>query len=144
MNLFWKKLFGGITPTAKLEKDEAELVKAMHRYAEVEKSVELAEYKKLSHIIKSAKFQENKKILKNRKYKDTEEYRVTKKHKKLHNSPAIKLYYHVLDSDILKQFLNFKKTPEYELLGDKKKVQASENLRKFKQFEHSKEYKTAP
>ena len=142
MNLFWKNLFGGITPTAKLEKDEAELVKAMHRYAEVEKSVELVEYKKLSHIIKSAKFQENKKILKNRKYKDTEEYRVTKKYKKLHNSPAIKLYYHVLESDILKQFLNFKKTPDYELLGDKKKVQASENLRKFKQFEHSKEYKT--
>jgi len=73
MNLFWKKLFGEITPTAKLEKDEAELKEAMHRYAEVEKSVELVEYKKLFHIVKSAKFQENKKILQNRKYKDTEE-----------------------------------------------------------------------
>lgn len=142
MNLFWKKLFGGITATAKLEKDEADLVKAMHRYAEVEKSVELAEYKKLFHVIKSAKFQENKKILKNRKYKDTEEYRSTQKYNKLHNSPDIKLYYHVLESDILKQYLNFKKTPDYELLGDKKKVEASEILKKFKDFEHSKAYKT--
>jgi len=142
MNLFWKKLFGGITPTAKLEKNEAELVKAMHRYAEVENSVELAEYKKLYHVVKSAKFQENKKILKNRKYKDTEEYRSATKLKKLHNSPDIKLYYHVLESDILTQYLAFKTTSDYELLGDKKRVKTSETLTKFKQFEHSKEYKT--
>ncbi|MDR3653281.1 MAG: family 16 glycosylhydrolase [Paludibacter sp.] len=142
MNLFWKKLFGGITPTAKLEKNEAELIIAMHRYAEVEKSVELADYKKLFHIVKSAKFQENKKILKNRKYKDTEEYQISKKYKKLLNSPSIKLYYQVLESDNLKQYLSFKATVEYELLGDKKKVKASETLIKYKQFEHSKAYKT--
>lgn len=142
MNLFWKKLFGGITPTAKLEKDEADLIKAMLRYAEVEKSVELVEYKKLFHIVKSAAFQENKKILKNRKYKDTEEYRNTRKCKKLQNTPAIRLYYQVLESDLLKQYLHFKTTPDYELLGDKKKVKESDTLRKFKQFEHSKSYKT--
>jgi hypothetical protein len=142
MNLFWKKLFGGITPTAKLEKHEADLIKAMHRYAEIGKSVELAEYKQLYHVVKSASFQDNKKILKNRKYKDTEEYRNTTKCKKLQNAPGIRLYYQVLESDKLKQYLNFKTTPDYELLGDKKKVKASENLRKFKQFEHSKAYKT--
>ena len=67
MNLFWKKIFGGISSTAKLEKEEIELVKAMQRYAEVEKSVELAEYKKLYHVVKSAEFQEKKKTLQNRK-----------------------------------------------------------------------------
>ncbi len=142
MNLFWKKLFGGITPTAKLEKDEAELIKAMHRYAEVEKSVELSEYKKLFHIVKSASFQENKKILQNRRYKDTEEYQNSRKCKKLEDSPAIQLYYQVLNSEELKYFLNFKSTPEYEQLGNKKLVKASEALRKLKQFEHSKAYKT--
>jgi len=142
MNLFWKKLFGGITPTAKLEKNEADLIKAMHRYAEVEKSVELADYKKLFHLVKSADFQENKKILKHRKYKDTEEYRNTRKCKKLQNSPSIRLYYQVLESDILKQYIHFKTTPDYELLGDKKKVKTSETLKRFKQFEHSKDYKT--
>jgi len=142
MNLFWKNLFGGITPTAKLEKDEADLIKAMHRYDEVEKSVELAEYKKLFHVVKSAKFQENKKILQNRKYKDTEEFRVNTKYIKLHNSPAIQLYYKVLTSDELKTYLNFKTTPEYEQLGDKKKLKASELLKKMKAYEKSKAFKT--
>jgi len=142
MNLFWKKLFGGITPTAKLEKNEADLIKDMHRYAEVEKSVELVDYKKLFHLVKSADFQENKKVLKHRKYKDTEEYRNSRKCKKLQNNPAIQLYYQVLESDILKQYIHFKTTPDYELLGDKKKLKTSETLKRFKQFEHSKDYKT--
>jgi len=142
MNLFWKQLFGVITPTAKLEKQEADLLQAMHRYAEVEKSVELAEYKKLFHIVKSAEFQENKKILQNRKYKDTEEFQTSKKYKKLHTSPAINLYFHVLHSEELKQYLDFKATPEYELLGDKKKVKASEHLRRMKAYEKSKAFKT--
>jgi len=142
MNLFWKNIFGGIKPTAKLEKEEAELLKAMHRYEEVGKSVELAEYKKLVKIIQSATFQENKKILKNRKYKDTEEFQISNKYKKLQNSPAIQLYYHVLASEELKYFLAFKSTPEYEQLGDKKKIKASETLKKLRRYEHSKAYKT--
>lgn len=142
MNLFWKNLFGGMTPTAKLEKDEVELVQAMQRYAEVEKSVELAEYKKLFHVVKAATFQENKKILQNRKYKDTEECQVTKKYNKLHHSPGIQLYYEVLKSEELKQYLKFKATPEYENLGDAKKVKASEVYQKMKNFEKSKAFKT--
>ena len=141
MNLFWKNLFGGITPTAKLEKNEAEIIQSMHRYDEVEKSVELAEYKKLFHLIKSAKFQENKKILKNRKYKDTEYFQATRKYRKLNNSPNLKLYYQVLESDDLKQYLTFKSTPEFEQLGNKKLVKKSETLKKLKHFEHSKAYK---
>jgi hypothetical protein len=140
MNLFWKKLFGQITPTAKLEKNEADLVIAMHRYEEVENSVELAEYKKLFHLVKSAEFQKNKKILQNRKYKDTEEYRINKKYKKLHLNPSIQKYYTVLNSDELKQYLDFKATPEYENLGDKKKVKNSEVLQNMKAFEKSKAF----
>jgi len=142
MNLFWKNIFGGIKPTAKLEKEEADLIKAMKRYEEVEKSVELVEYQKLVKIIQSATFQENKKILKNRKYKDTEEFQISNKYKKLLNSPAIQLYYQVLVSEELKYFLTFKSTPEYEQLGDKKKVKASETLKKLRKYEHSKAYKT--
>jgi len=142
MNLFWKNLFGGITPTSKLEKNEVELVKAMQRYAKVEKSVELAEYNKLFHIVKSADFKENRKILKNRKYRDTEEYRVATKCKKLQNSPKITQYYQILESEKLKQYLTFKAGPDYELLGDKKKVKESESLKKMLAFERSKAYKT--
>jgi hypothetical protein len=142
MNLFWKNLFGGITSTAKLERNEAELLNAMHHYDEVEKSIELSEYRELFHIVKSAKFKENKKILQNRKYKDTEEYRISSKFRKIDNSPSVRLYYTVLQSEELKDYLNFKQSAEYELLGDKKKVNASETLRKLKDFEHSKAYKT--
>lgn len=142
MNLFWKNLFGGITPTVKLEKSEADLINAMKRYYDVEKSVELVEYKKLFHVVKSATFQENKKILQNRKYKDTEEYRVSKKYNKLQHSPSIRLYFKVLASDELKQYLEFKKTAEYELLGDKKTVKASSHLQTMKSYEKSKSFVT--
>ena len=142
MNLFWKNLLGKITPTAKLEKNEADLIIAMHRYAEVEKSVELAEYKKLFHVVKSSEFQENKKILQNRKYKDTEEFRISTKFKKLSTTPAIQLYYQVLGSEELKTYLEFKATPEYELLGDPKKLKESKHLQKMKMYEKSKAYVT--
>jgi len=142
MNLFWKKLIGGITPTAKLEKNEADLVEAMKRYAEVEKSVELEEYNKLSHLIKSADFQANKKILQNRKYKDTEEFQISQKYKKLQNSPAIKLYFQVLDSKELTHYLNFKSSADYESLSDRKKVKASDLLKELKAYEKSKAFKT--
>jgi len=142
MNLFWKKLFGAITPTAKLEKYETDLVEAMQRYAEVEKSVELAEYKKLYHVVKSAEFQEKKKTLQNRKYRDTEDYEITKRFNKLHRLQTIQLYYKVLESEALIEFQNFKDSPEYEMLGDKKKVKASESLKKMKDYEKSKAYKT--
>lgn len=142
MNLFWKNLFGGITPTAKLEKEEADLIQAMHRYQEIEKSVELAEYNTLFHIVKSADFKENKKTLQNRKFKDTEEYRISTKFGKLDKSPAIQLYYQVFKSDILEQYIEFRNSDEFEKLGDKKELKNSEKLQKLKHFERSKEYKT--
>lgn len=142
MNLFWKKLTRGITPTAQIEKEDIELAKAMHRYYEVEKSLELAKYKTLYHEVKSPTFIENKKTLQNRKYKDTEEYRTITKFKKLQNSPSLRLYYQVLGLSELKDYETFKLTPEFEDLGDKKKVKESEKLKKLKKFEHSKAFKT--
>jgi hypothetical protein len=142
MNLFWKKLFGTLIPTAKLEKNEGELIAAMERYDKIAKSPQLVEYNKLFHIVKSAAFQENRNTLKNRKYKDTEEYQNSHKYQKLHELSDIKLYFEVLDSPELAQYLAFEATPAFEDLGDKKRVAASEILRKFKAYKHSKAYKT--
>ena len=142
MNLFWKKLFGGMPSTAKLEKTESELLSAMRRYEEVDKSLELAEYKSLYHEVKSSAFIETKKTLQNRKYKDTEEYKIASKVNKLMNSPSIKAYYQVLESAELKEYLSFKATPEFEDLGDKQKVKESAKLTKLKHFEHSNALKT--
>ena len=141
MNLFWKKLFGGILSTSKYEKNEKALVRDMKRYDEIGKSAELAEYKQLYHIIKSADFKEKKKTFQNRKYTDTEQYRVTHKYQKLEKDTGVRMYYSLLHSDELKHYLNFKTTPEYEDLGDKKKVKESAILQKLKAFERSKEYK---
>lgn len=141
MNLFWKKLFGGILSTTKYEKSEKQLVRDMKRYDEIGKSAELAEYHQLFHVIKSADFKEKKKTLQNRKYKDTEEYRISRKFNKLEKNAGLNLYFKTLHSEELKQYLHFKTTPEYEELGDKKKVAESAQLQKLKGFERSKEYK---
>ncbi len=141
MNLFWKKLFGGLTATDKLEQAELDLLMAYKRYCDVEVSEQLAEYTQLFHIIKAADFIEKKKTLQNRKYKDTEEYRDFKKLEKLNNDANLKLYFEVLDSSELKDFLAFKETEDYEKLGDPKLVKADEKLQKYKKFEKSKAYK---
>lgn len=141
MNLFWKKLFGGLTSTEKLEQQEVDLLMAYKRYCDVEVSEQLAEYTELFHIIKAADFKEKKKTLQNRKYKDTEEYRDFKKLEKLNNNADLKLYFEVLDSQELKDFLAFKESEDYEKLGDPKLVKADETLQRFKKFEKSKAYK---
>ncbi|GHT17285.1 hypothetical protein FACS189429_1020 [Bacteroidia bacterium] len=141
MNLFWKKLFGQLHSTVRFEQNEVDTIAAMQRYDEVEKSVELAEYRDLFHTVKAAQFQENKKILQNRKYRDTQESRDWKKLQKLQKNSDIKQYYHTVASEPLKLFLAFKETPDYELLGDPKQVKASERLQTMKNFERSKVYK---
>ncbi|MDR2824699.1 MAG: hypothetical protein LBB41_05810 [Prevotellaceae bacterium] len=141
MNLFWKKLFGQLHSTARFEQNELDILAAMKRYDEVEKSVELAEYRDLFHTVKAAKFQENKKILQNRKYRDTQECRDWKKLEKLQRNPDIKRYHHTAASEPLKLFLTFKETSDYELLGDPKQVKQSMRLQELKKFERSKEYK---
>ncbi|MFV0471592.1 MAG: family 16 glycosylhydrolase [Paludibacteraceae bacterium] len=141
MNLFWKKLFGNVLSTAKYENNEKNLVRDMKRYDEIEKSVELGEYRKLFHEVKSADFKEKKKTLQNRKYKDTEQYRISKKLHKLHADTKLKMYFETLRSDSLRQYLQFRSTSEYENLGNKQKVSQSVQLQQMKDFENSKEYK---
>lgn len=142
MNLFWKKLFGGIASTAKFEQEMKLLREDMQRYVKVEQSVELAEYNELAHVIGAAEFKEKKKMLENRKYKDTEEYRDSRKFQALQNRTDIKTYYKVHASEDLKEYLAFLETPEAKLLSDKKEVTKSEKLMKFKRFENAKSYKT--
>lgn len=141
MNLFWKKTFGGLTPTEKLEKEEVELLLAYKRYCDIETSEQLKEYTQLFHVVKSAAFKEKKKTLQNRKYKDTEEYRDFTKYEKLHNSSKLKLYYQVAESEQLKEFLAFKATADYEKLGKPKLVKQDPLLLKMKDYEKSKLYK---
>lgn len=140
MNLFWKRIFGGMTSTAKLERKEADLLQEMERYYQIEASAELAEYKDLMAKVKTPEFMQNKKMLQNRKYTDTEEFRDMKKYEKLCKGGAFKKYLEVLNSSELACFLEFKQTAQYKNLGDPEAVKRSEQLQRMKSYEKSKEY----
>ncbi|MDL2290381.1 hypothetical protein LJB95_03150 [Paludibacteraceae bacterium OttesenSCG-928-F17] len=95
MNLFWKKLFGGITSTEKYEQQQLAFQQSIKRYFEFEKSPEVEEYRKLHQTINSKEFQDKKQLLMKRKYKDTDEYKTLAKFEKLQkkkNSHATKEY----------------------------------------------------
>ena len=134
MNLFWKKLFGKIKSTSKYEKERKTLMEKFIRYSKIEKSKELAEYKMLFDIVQSAEFKEKKNTLLYRKYKDTSFYRNLKKFEKLQSNKKLQLYFEHLNDELLQEFLAFKSTDEYELLGKKKEVKKSEKLQKYKSF----------
>ena len=140
MNLFWKKMFGGLTSTSKLEKREADLFREFERYCEVSKSAELAEFKELQDKVKSPEFKQNKKMLQTRKYKDTEEYRNITKLKKLQAEGDFKKYLTILSSSELTCFLEFKQSAQYKQLSDPEAVKKSVELQRMKTYEHSKEY----
>ncbi|MFI3297108.1 MAG: glycoside hydrolase family 16 protein [bacterium] len=142
MNLFWKKTFGGLTPTAKFEAEHKTLIAEFKRYNAVHASKELAEYAELYEQVKSADFKENKRMLKSRKYKDTEEYRDMKKMRKLDGNAALQMYFRVCDSKELREYQDFEKNADFVLLGDPKEVKKSPELTRLKKFEKSKEYKT--
>ena len=141
MNLFWQRIFGRMQSTAKMEAHYAALTAEYKRYVSVEQSKELAEYRELFHRVKSADFKEKKKTLMSRKYKDTKECHDTRKFNRLTNDKNIVLYYETLKSQTLKDYLAFKATPQYELLGKSSEVKKSPELKRLHDFEQSKAYK---
>ncbi len=141
MNLFWKKLFGGVPTTAKLEATHAQLINDYQRYISVEGSKELKEYQELFETVKSSDFKENKKTLKSRKYKDTQWYRDYTKFDKLNKDANIRRYYTLLENKELANFLKFKNSADYSLLGKPEEVKANPQLAAYKKFETSAEYK---
>ena len=141
MNLFWQRIFGRMQSTAKMEAHYAALTAEYKRYVSVEQSKELAEYRELFHRVKSADFKEKKKTLTSRKYKDTKECHDTRKFNRLTNDKNIVLYYETLKSQTLKDYLAFKATPQYELLGKSSEVKKSPELKRLHNFEQSKAYK---
>ena len=141
MNVFWKKIFGGITPTNKLEKRESELHEQFLRYCAVEKSTELAEFEQLKSVVETSDFKERKKILLNRKYKDTQEYRQSNKLEKIERIASFNRYLEIVEDGELSEFLTFRENEAYADLSDKQKVKASTFLQEMKRIERSKDYK---
>ncbi len=141
MNLFWKKLFGGIDSTAKVEEKHKRLIEEYNRYNSIKGSKEIEEYKVLFEQVKSSDFKENKKTLTSRKYNDTQWYRDATKFEKLSKDASLKSYYEVLESAELEKFLRFKNSNEYILLGKPEEVQKNAELTAYKKYEQSSDYK---
>ncbi len=140
MNLYWKSLFGGLMSTAKYEDKLHREVADYNRFLLISESKELEEYNELYKQVKSSNFKELKRTLRSRKYKDTQEYRDMAKFKKLDSNSNLKVYFQVLDSKDLADYLAFKATPEFVSLANHDLVKNSPELTRLKKFEKSKEY----
>ncbi len=140
-NLYWRKLFGRLPSTDKVEKDEMNDIARMKKLEEMAHSPELAEFNKLFHTISSPAFIQKKKGIQLAKYKDTKEYEQLSRFKKLDGMVNIKAYFDILDSEDLRRLLNFKQSSEADDLNDKEKVAITPHLKEMKGFERSKAYK---
>ena len=141
MNLYWKSLFGGLMSTAKYEAKLQKEAVDYKRYLLIKESKELEEYNELYQQVKSSSFKELKRTLVSRKYKDTQEYRDMSKFRKLEKKSELKVYFEVLNSKDLADYLAFKETPEFVSLANHELVKKSPELTQLKKFEKSKEYK---
>ena len=141
MNLYWKSLFGGLMSTAKYEAKLQKEAVDYKRYLLIKESKELEEYNELYQQVKSSSFKELKRTLVSRKYKDTQEYRDMSKFRKLEKNSELKVYFEVLNSKDLADYLAFKETPEFVSLANHELVKKSPELTQLKKFEKSKEYK---
>lgn len=141
MNLYWKSLFGGLMSTAKYEEKLRQQAEDYKRFRLISESKELEEYHQLYEEVKSAEFKELKRTLVSRKYKDTQEFRDMAKFNKLDKNPKLKIYFKVLESKELADYLAFKDTPDFVSLANHDLVKKTPELARLKKFEKSNEYK---
>ncbi len=140
MNLFWKKLFGGLKSTQSIEQKEEVLRRETKRYNDVRESGTLQRYLELKAIINSPAFQQKKSeystgnIRKMKYFAEWERYNQFEKDKNL------KSYFETENSTLLKSYLAFKETPDYRLLSNSDEVAKSATLKEFAAFEQSKEF----
>lgn len=141
MNLFWKRLFRVVQSTGSFEK-KIDAVQTTAGDDEQEFSVEEIQDKaRLEEFVNSSDFQQKKELYRTKKYKDTDENRIMRQYEKLLNDPNIKLYYETKNSELLKEYLDFKSNPESLNLKNLSIIDVSAKIDKLKSFEQSKEYK---
>ncbi len=141
MNLFWKRLFRVVQSTDSFEK-KIDAVQLTTSGDEQDFSIdELQDKNRLEEYVNSVDFRQKKELYKSKKYKDTDENRIIRQYEKLLNDVNIKLYYETKNSQILKDYLDFKSNPDSLNLKSLSILEVSEKIEKLKNFEQSKEYK---
>lgn len=142
MNLFFKKLFGSLHTTEKLERRMMAEEERITRYRQVEQSKELKEYLELKKLIESKEFQQNKYNLIHTKYKSTPTYQTISRYKELLHDKQLQMCIEMESSQRLKDYLAFRDSENYVKLQNPKEVRNSLELKQMAEFEKSKEYKS--
>ncbi len=102
----------GIPATAKIESEEAALVKDHKEFKAYSKSEELARFEELDKIINTSEFTGKVKAIKSQKFKDTEEYKKERECLTLKKSKDIKTYFKVKESRELEEYKQTDKSEE--------------------------------
>ena len=142
MNLFFKRLFGQLHSTERMERQIMADEERIARYRQVENSAELKEYLQLKQIVESPEFKQKKRELKETDYKSTPTYATIKEYKDLLNNKELQMFLEMEKSERLRRFLEFRKSEDYVRLQSEKDVRNSLELKQMKEFEDSKEYKS--
>lgn len=142
MNLFFKKLFGQLQSTERMENRMMAEEERLARYRQIEQSKELKEYLELKQIVGSKEFQQKKYNMTHTNYKSTPTYATISKFKELRNNQQLQMYLEMENSQRLKDYLAFRASENYVKLRSKSEIRNSMELRQFAEFEKSKEYKS--
>ncbi|KPK86021.1 MAG: hypothetical protein AMS27_05945 [Bacteroides sp. SM23_62_1] len=116
-----KVMLGMFPSTAKIESEEAALIKDFNDFNEYSNSAELKRYEELDKIVNSSEFAEKKKAIKAQKFNGTEEYKKQQEYLKLKKAKHIKNYYQTKSSKELDEYLKMDGSEEmkkYEKLGE--------------------------
>ncbi|MBQ7530293.1 MAG: hypothetical protein IJT12_01125 [Paludibacteraceae bacterium] len=142
MNLFFKRLTGGLQSTEKMERRILADEQRIARYRQVEQSEELKEYLELKKVVESKEFQQNKYNLIHTNYKNTPTHNTISTYKKLLNDKQLQMFLEMETSKRLKDYLEFRNSENYIKLQSEKEVRNSLELKQMADFEKSAEYKS--
>lgn len=119
----------GIPATAKIESDEAALVKDHKEFLAYKNSEELARFEELDKIVNTSDFKSRVKAIKSQKFKTTEEYKKEREYLSLRKSKNPDSQQKLKELEAYVNSEEFKKVKDYMALKPKAK------------YEQSKEYK---
>ena len=114
-----KFILGMFPTTAKLEAEEAALIKDYNDFNEYTDSKELKRYEELDKMINTSEFDHKKKSIKAQKFNQTEEYRKLQEYLRMKQSKHIRDYY---------------KTKTSREFAEYQRIDGSEDLKKYEQL----------
>ncbi len=104
----------GIPATAKIETEEASLLKDHKEFTAYAKSEELARFEELDKTVNTSEFARKVKAIKSQKFKNTDEYKKEREYLSLKKSKDIKTYFKLKGSRELEEYNQTDKSEELE------------------------------